>query len=788
MTPVGRAGWRRWRRLGSPASRLSRLPPRWQLPLLIGALGVALALLAVASTVLVGATLDATERAAVVALLASRVMLLVLLWLLVFGAAAWALARAYAHFVEAPARLHEHAQVLLTGGAARPLARQQSARQGSAANRALAATLDALVRQRTLLQNDMAAQVAHASRTVERERSRLSALMAELSQSVIVCNRDGRILLYNARARAQCRSWSSTPHSAGGAELVGLGRSIYAVFERPLVSHALDTLERRARAGAAQPSAQFVTSTPSGQLLRVQMAAVRQGDDALDGAPDAPRGVAPDVTPDVTPAGAPEVAPEGAPAALSGFVLMLDDITHDFDQEALRDRLLLGLTEGSRASLGNLQVALDMLELPDLDPAMRARFQAVLRDEVSAMTARLQTLASEVLTALKTRWPMEDMRGSDLVAAAVRRIEALGSVQVSASAVDAQLWLRVDSFSLLQALECLAGRLVDEYDVRALQLRLAAAGTRAQLDLVWVGQSLSTETVMSWQMDAMGSGAHATPLTVRDVIERHGGELWFERERVRHEAFFRILLPCAQPHPGVGVGGVPAAPATVDSARASRPEFYDFDLFQTSAQARALDDHSLLETSYTVFDTETTGLNPSAGDEIIQIGAIRIVNGKLLQRECFEQLVDPQRPMAPESVAIHGILPALLTGQPTILAVLPAFHAFALDTVLVAHNAAFDMRFLQLKEGASRLRFDQPVLDTLLLSAWLHPQQESHRLEAIAERLGVVVRGRHSAIGDARVTAEVFLKLVALLQARGVHTLGQARRVAQQTYQARLRY
>ena len=752
MTP---AWWQRLRQLSRPPHLFH--PPR--LPLLVSALGVALALLALTSTLLVGATLDAAEHATVVAVLGSRVMLVVLLWLVVFGAAAWGLARAWAHFVEAPARLVENAQVLLSGGAARTLAGPHAALQGSGANRALAATIDALVQQRTLLQHDVAAQVAHASRAVERERSWLSALMAELTQSVIVCNRDGRILLYNARARAQCRTWSSTPHSAGGAELMGLGRSIYTVFERPLVSHALDTIEHRARTGALAPSAQFVTSTPSGQLLRVQMAAVRQRADAAD-----------------------------APGAVSGFVLMLDDITHDVDQEALRDRLLLGLTEGSRASLGNLQVALDMLDLPDLGAAMRARFQAVLRDEVTAMSARVQTLASEVLAALKTRWPMEDMRGSDLVAAAVRRIEALGPVQVSAPEVDAQLWLSVDSFSLLQALVCLAGRLVDEYDVRALQLRLAAAGARAQLDLVWVGQSLSTETVMNWQMDAMGRGAHATPLTVRDVIERHGGELWFERERVRHEAFFRILLPCAQPHPGVGVGGVPAAPATVDSARASRPEFYDFDLFQTSAQARALDEHSLLETTYTVFDTETTGLDPSAGDEIIQIGAARIVNGKLLRSECFEQLIDPQRGMAPESVAIHGILPALLTGQPTILQVLPAFHAFAFETVLVAHNAAFDMRFLQLKEAASGLRFDQPVLDTLLLSAWLHPQQESHRLEAIAERLGVVVRGRHSAMGDALVTAEVFLKLVALLQARGVHSLGQARAVAQQTYQARLRY
>ncbi|MDD2875476.1 MAG: exonuclease domain-containing protein, partial [Azoarcus sp.] len=219
-----------------------------------------------------------------------------------------------------------------------------------------------------------------------------------------------------------------------------------------------------------------------------------------------------------------------------------------------------------------------------------------------------------------------------------------------------------------------------------------------------------------------------------------------------------------------------------------RPEYYDFDLFKWSERSHALDDRLLTELAYTVFDTETTGLNPSQGDEIIQIGAARVLNGKLLRNESFEQLVDPCRPLSSESIKIHGISEDMLRGQPTIDAVLPAFHAFAAETVLIAHNAAFDMRFLQLKEDLTGLRFDQPVLDTLLLSAVIHPNQESHRLDAIADRLGLTIIGRHTALGDAIVTAEVFLKLVPLLAEKGIRTLREAREAAEKTYYARIKY
>jgi DNA polymerase-3 subunit epsilon len=100
------------------------------------------------------------------------------------------------------------------------------------------------------------------------------------------------------------------------------------------------------------------------------------------------------------------------------------------------------------------------------------------------------------------------------------------------------------------------------------------------------------------------------------------------------------------------------------------------------------------------------------------------------------------------------------------------------------------MRFLQLKEARTGVRFIQPVLDTLLLSAVAHPgfEDAEHSLEAIAARLGVDVFGRHSALGDAIVTGEIFLRLIPLLADRGIHTLKEAREASRKTLYARLEY
>lgn len=709
--------------------------------------GLVMALWLVLMSAIVWATLSEAERAAVGEVLAGRTGLVFVGWVLGLVAVAAVMRLLHQRYIGAPLRLLGETRVVLAAKGP-----QQLKPRGTREMQALALAVNELAAQRDALRSDMAAQVAQASSHVQDEKDRLAALMAELQQSVLVCNPAGRILLYNQRARQTFRDLAADAQQVEGAELIGIGRSVYAVLEPEVLAHAFERIEQAVARGDARPAAQLVTSSLGGQLLRVQVSSVR-------------------------------TQAQGT-AAITGFVLMLDNVTASVQADAQRDQLLHGLTEGSRASLANLQAAVDMLAFPDLEAPMRERFLAVIRDEVHSMAQRIAELAARSTQSLKTRWPLEDMRGADLAAAAQRHMAARCGCPVELDGIDPALWLRVDSFTLLQALGYLGARLVDEFSVRFLQLRLAAAGAHAQLDLVWTGQAMSNETVMSWEMDAMRVGGEATPLTVRDVIERHGGEMWFERDRVRHQALFRFLLPLADS----AAHAAQKSTLEMPDAAGQRPEFYDFDLFQSSEQTRELQDRPLSELVFTVFDTETTGLNPQQGDAIIQIGAVRVVNGKLLRRERFDQLVNPGRSIPAASIPIHGITDDMVAGQPSIAQVLPVFHAFARDSVLVAHNAAFDMRFLQLQEADSGIAFHQPVLDTLLLSAVVHPHQESHRLDAIAERFDLPVLGRHTALGDALMTAEIWIRLLPLLAAQGIHTLQQAREAAQKTYYARLKY
>jgi DNA polymerase-3 subunit epsilon len=182
--------------------------------------------------------------------------------------------------------------------------------EGAAEVAELAAAVNRLADDRRTLRGDVEARAREAGARLEEERNRLAALMSELAEGVLVCNAEGRILLYNERARQLF---------SGDEALLGLGRSLFGLIDREQVAHARDKLQ----GGSAL--ARFITATPAGRLLKVQ------------------------------------AAPVAGESAIAGMVLTLEDVTGVLDREQQRLRLLHALTSSVRSPAANLRAAAEKL-------------------------------------------------------------------------------------------------------------------------------------------------------------------------------------------------------------------------------------------------------------------------------------------------------------------------------------------------------------------------------------------------------------------------------------------
>ncbi|MEO1556807.1 MAG: 3'-5' exonuclease [Pseudomonadota bacterium] len=202
----------------------------------------------------------------------------------------------------------------------------------------------------------------------------------------------------------------------------------------------------------------------------------------------------------------------------------------------------------------------------------------------------------------------------------------------------------------------------------------------------------------------------------------------------------------------------------------ARPLVYDFDLLSTDP-VQDIWETRLSELCFVCFDSETTGLS-TEHDEVVQIGAVRVLNGRIVEGEALDSYVNPGRPIPPASTAVHQVRDEHVSGAPDMASACQLLHRFAEGAVLVAHNAPFDMAFLKRAEGRAGVSWDHPVLDTVLLSAVVFGTTAQHSLDALCDRLKVVIPDawRHTALGDARVTAEALVRLIPLLESKGYQT------------------
>ncbi|MBU5293259.1 PolC-type DNA polymerase III [Anaerosalibacter bizertensis] len=188
-----------------------------------------------------------------------------------------------------------------------------------------------------------------------------------------------------------------------------------------------------------------------------------------------------------------------------------------------------------------------------------------------------------------------------------------------------------------------------------------------------------------------------------------------------------------------------------------------------------------IDCEYVVFDIETTGFSPM-NDKVTEIGAVKIKNGKVVDR--FSQLINPERPIPEKIIKLTGITDEMVKDEPTIEEVLPKFHKFIKETVLVAHNASFDVGFMRENFSRIGMEIDNPVLDTLELTRSLFPQLKNHKLNTIAKYLKVNLENHHRAVDDAEATADIFLKCLEILEKKGITKLYEINTKLQDTENA----
>ena len=169
-------------------------------------------------------------------------------------------------------------------------------------------------------------------------------------------------------------------------------------------------------------------------------------------------------------------------------------------------------------------------------------------------------------------------------------------------------------------------------------------------------------------------------------------------------------------------------------------------------------------TAFTVFDVETTGLHAHNGDRIVEIAGVRVEDGIIQEEKSFVSLVNPKREISWEAQRVNKIKNEDLKDAPNIEEVLPEFLTFASGSILIAHNAQFDMGFLEAEKEMCWGYIEVPeCLCTLALSRSIFPHEYRHNLDVVSERLGLTLpKARHRALPDVLLTAQAFLKFIDL--------------------------
>jgi len=400
------------------------------------------------------------------------------------------------------------------------------------------------------------------------EQNILGAIISELPQGVLICNAEGQVLLFNRRARELCDRDHThrVSHSERGPVL---GRSITRVIDKNLIEHALEEINERLNRNVENAVSHFVVKGQGDHVLRSQVVPI------LDRS-----------------------------GKFTGFIIILNDITHKREYEARVDSLLQSLTKSGRSPLASIRAAIEaMLEFPDIEGSRLQQFKEIIHKESITLSNILNQMAGDYASLVKTRRSLTSLSGADLIETLRKRArDRLGIVMQIDPNVE-EIWVRADNYSLLSAILFLLNQLKNATRCWEFGCRLERDRQYVNLDLCWRGRPINSETLRRWEDQYLVIGDEKSPLTLKEVIQNHEAALWpIVDAKHEEQSCIRFLLRAEE-----GMSRENLRPITI--LPESHIEFYDFDLLGRSGSDSGLDSRLLTELSYTVLIREVFKTN-----------------------------------------------------------------------------------------------------------------------------------------------------------------------------------
>lgn len=347
------------------------------------------------------------------------------------------------------------------------------------------------------------------------------ALLNVFDEGVIVCRRDGTVVMHNKRAVQLLAQRVQSPAGAS-AEVAGASpegavddqlkdRSVFTFIDRALLADTLASLTQHSEAGCT--GAVFATPLQADQLLRVHVSPVPVADDGTE-----------------------------------HFVLHLRRMRPWREVDGARHQFLQALSEGLRSPLASVRAAIEtMTEYPDMNPSVAEQFKNIILEQAVILSERLDDALDEYAEAYRNRWPLSDMAGRDLLALLHAQLVDQVAVPIEVASPDEAdrklLRVRVDPQALAAAMLFLAQRVVNAVQCDRLTLGLQPVERGIALDLKWTGEGVSRERLAKWTVEAIHVGDTIITMTLREILDRHRADVWSLDVADGAAPRIRLLLP-----------------------------------------------------------------------------------------------------------------------------------------------------------------------------------------------------------------------------------------------------